>query len=305
MQWFYIRDAQRFGPIGESEFFRLASEGRLSPDDLVWNPSMGEQWVPASTVPGLFSFPVPPALPPAGETSNARLMDQARLALRGQWGTAVGATLVYGLVTNGLNIASEFGDDEWKVLGSLLDLLVAFFIAGPMALGWSRFFLQVARRKRPSLNRLFDGFKLYWKSVGTWAVMGLYILLASIPAILVGVGAVGGMVALRNNPGAPFAAVLFLLLFVAAMVPAMIVSLNYSQAYYILSDHPDLGPVAALARSRSLMYGFRWKYFCLGWRFLGWFLLGLLSCGIGLLWVMPYMMATYAHFYNDIRIDNA
>lgn len=305
MPWFYIQNEQRVGPIEEDELFRLAGEGRLSPDDPVWNPSMGEQWMPASTVPDLFPFPVPPALPVYGATHNRRLMDTARFCLRGQWGTAVGAALLYGLVTNGLSIASEFGDPTWKTFGSILDFLVAVFIAGPMALGWSRFFLLTARRNRPSLNRLFDGFKFYWKTVGTSLLMGLYILLACIPMFLVILGATISLPGLRQNPGFPLAAVFFVLLFAASFIPLILVSLNYSMGFFILSDHPDLGPVTALARSRSLMYGFRWKYACLGARFIGWILLSVLTCGLGLLWVMPYMMTANAHFYDDIRMDPA
>jgi len=53
-----------------------------------------------------------------------------------------------------------------------------------------------------------------------------------------------------------------------------------------------------------MMYGYKWKYFCLGLRFIGWFLLGILSLGIGFLWIMPYMSISFAKFYDDVKANS-
>jgi uncharacterized membrane protein len=57
----------------------------------------------------------------------------------------------------------------------------------------------------------------------------------------------------------------------------------------------------ALRRSQHMMKGMKWKLFCLYLRFTGWIILGVLSCMIGFLWVGPYMAASMALFYDDIR----
>jgi hypothetical protein len=54
MQWYYARDGRPVGPIEERELFERARTGQLSPGDLVWNESMGQEWGPASAVAGLF-----------------------------------------------------------------------------------------------------------------------------------------------------------------------------------------------------------------------------------------------------------
>jgi len=43
------------------------------------------------------------------------------------------------------------------------------------------------------------------------------------------------------------------------------------------------------------------KLFYLGCRFIGWFLLGIVTLGIGLLWVAPYFTASFAIFYEDVK----
>ncbi len=34
--------------------------------------------------------------------------------------------------------------------------------------------------------------------------------------------------------------------------------------------------------------------------FIGWFILGEITCGIGLLWVMPYYNITIGNFYDEL-----
>ena len=83
MQWYYIHDGQRFGPVEEGELIRLASEGQLTPSDLVWNPSMGQEWKPAASVPNLFPMPaVPHKTGIPGSTHNRDLMQLARASLQ-------------------------------------------------------------------------------------------------------------------------------------------------------------------------------------------------------------------------------
>ena len=49
--------------------------------------------------------------------------------------------------------------------------------------------------------------------------------------------------------------------------------------------------------SKELMEGEKWNYFVLGLSFIGWLMLGALCLGIGTLFVMPYIEATFAEVY--------
>ena len=68
MQWYYAVKGQQQGPVEQDELFSLARDGKLKGSDLVWNSTMGNQWVKASTISGLFDHPgaaggaVPPPL---------------------------------------------------------------------------------------------------------------------------------------------------------------------------------------------------------------------------------------------------
>ena len=71
--------------------------------------------------------------------------------------------------------------------------------------------------------------------------------------------------------------------------------------YYIILDNPNLSANEAIAESRKLMYGKKWKLFCLDFSFIGWFLLTILTFGLLSLYVQPYHEAARARFYEDIK----
>ena len=53
IQWWYAREDEQFGPVSAAELRRLASQGGLSPGDLVWREGLAE-WAPAARLKGLF-----------------------------------------------------------------------------------------------------------------------------------------------------------------------------------------------------------------------------------------------------------
>ena len=69
---------------------------------------------------------------------------------------------------------------------------------------------------------------------------------------------------------------------------------------YIMSVNPDIDPMDAISMSRELMRGYKWKLFCLKLSFLGWILLSLLTFGIGLIFLLPYMQTATVAFFDDI-----
>jgi len=70
---------------------------------------------------------------------------------------------------------------------------------------------------------------------------------------------------------------------------------------YILVDNPELSPNEARLKSIEIMRGHKWKYFGLQLSFIGWFLLCILSLGVGFIWLMPYVRTSYAAFYLNLK----
>ena len=69
---------------------------------------------------------------------------------------------------------------------------------------------------------------------------------------------------------------------------------------YILAENPELTATDAIEQSKSMMYGNRFRLFCLQFSFIGWDILATLAFGIGHLCLTPYKQAAYAAFYREV-----
>ena len=84
------------------------------------------------------------------------------------------------------------------------------------------------------------------------------------------------------------------------IIPGIIATYNYALVPYIMAEDPETGAREAMNRSKALMYGNRWRLFCLHFSFIGWDLLSALSMGVGSLWLTPYKSAAFASFYREV-----
>ena len=69
--------------------------------------------------------------------------------------------------------------------------------------------------------------------------------------------------------------------------------------FWIYAEDPDVDTREAFSRSISLARGAKWRLVLMELSFIGWMLLGALTMGIGLLWIMPYMEQSFTNFYMD------
>ena len=97
-----------------------------------------------------------------------------------------------------------------------------------------------------------------------------------------------------------FFTALWSLLFV---IPGIVKSLAYAMTAYILEDYPELSANKAIDLSQEMMKGHKYDLFYLYLSFFGWYLLSMLTLGIGLLWLIPYAQTAQASFYCDVKAE--
>jgi uncharacterized membrane protein len=145
--------------------------------------------------------------------------------------------------------------------------IISLIIGGPMAVGIAIFSLALSRNQDAHIGQIFNGFLNFGTALGAYLLMVLFVLLWSLLLI----------------------------------IPGIIAALSYSMTFYILAEDDSIGAKQALDKSKLMMYGYKWKYFCLLLRFIGWGLLCILTIGIGFLWLIPYIQISTAKFYDDIK----
>ena len=88
------------------------------------------------------------------------------------------------------------------------------------------------------------------------------------------------------------------------IIPGIIKEYSYSMAEFIMTDMIDSGKsmtfTQAITESKKLMNGHKMDFFILRLSFIGWFILCILTYGIGFLWFIPYRNSTYAIFYRKL-----
>lgn len=92
--------------------------------------------------------------------------------------------------------------------------------------------------------------------------------------------------------------VLWTLLFI---IPGIIKGIAYSFTPYILAENPQIKTKEAIRLSMTLTNGKKGDIFVYYLSFFGWFLLGVLTCGIGMFYVIPYFQTTTALLYEELK----
>ena len=200
--------------------------------------------------------------------SRPELKQQAREILRGKWTQPVLAALIVTLVTGFTQGGSQTQSPTFITLGTLVALLIAENLQYGFSVGMLRF----RRGRENTISEMISaGFKEdYGRVLGIMLLATLFIILWCLLLI----------------------------------IPGIIKAYAYTMAPYIAEDNPELGPRECLQRSEAMMYGHKMDLFILHLSYIGWILLGILTLGIGLLWVMPWMEMAQAKFYEELKAEN-
>lgn len=96
--------------------------------------------------------------------------------------------------------------------------------------------------------------------------------------------------------------IIMIALMMLLFVPGII--FNYSSYFTneILSDNPNLKPMEAIKLSKKMVQGNRTELFELELSFIPWFLLCLVTLGLGFIYVLPYVYTTKALYYENFRM---
>lgn len=86
--------------------------------------------------------------------------------------------------------------------------------------------------------------------------------------------------------------------FMLLIIPGIIKAYAYSQMYFIIAEYKDVSVTKAMRISMVITKGHKWDLFVMELSFIGWAFLCCLSCGIGFLWLAPYMNMTKTNAYH-------
>ena len=92
--------------------------------------------------------------------------------------------------------------------------------------------------------------------------------------------------------------------FILLIIPGIILSLMYSQVFYILADDPDIGAIEAFNKSEKMMRGHKWQLFMLNLEAALYILAGIFTLFIWWAWLIPRYSVAIAGFYEELKKEN-
>ena len=192
--------------------------------------------------------------------------NRALSALENKWGNFVAITFVYGFIIGITQVLS--GDKDSPAILHLIGL-VLFILALPLTWGYQTLFLGAVRGGEATAKDMFEGYnkELFSRVLTTTLLYYVYVFLWSM----------------------------------LLLIPGCIKAYSYAMTPYILKDNPEMKNNAAIEESMRMMDGHKLELFLLDLSFIGWALLSLLTCGVGFLWLTPYMNMARVNFYEDLK----
>lgn len=150
------------------------------------------------------------------------------------------------------------------IVGSLASAII---VTPAFALSIYRIYLNLTNDTKPVAADAFCGFDDFWSAFKVNFLVGLFTYLWS-------------------------------LLFI---IPGIVKSISYSMSMYILSENKEKPALECINESKAMTYGYKMDLFVLSLSFIGWILLSVITFGIALIWVVPYMNATFANAYKSLK----
>ena len=197
--------------------------------------------------------------------SRKWLKENAKNQLKNNWGLAIGAIIVSMLISLIPEILIYINPESAII--AILVQIISLIIAGPIAIGQCKLFINLSNNENPKFSDVWFGFGNILKALGVTLLIGIAVSIGTIFFI----------------------------------IPGIIISFMYSQVYYIMAENPDISVLDCLRESARIMKGHKMELFILELSFLGWIILTALTCGIAGLFVLPYYSATLANFYLEIK----
>ena len=206
---------------------------------------------------------------------SSELKLKAKEQLQGKKVNAALMLLVYFVIEFALNmlfsrifpdtrvINNGFEITKQSPVASILNVIITVFFG----LGLTNYYMKLARGEDVSISDIFS--------------KGNLLLKAFVTAILSGLVICGGTLLL--------------------VIPGIILTIAYSMITYIYIDNPEIGIIEVMKKSREMMKGHKWEFFCLCFSFIGWFILCIFTLGLLCFWLLPYLGVTQANFYDSIK----
>ncbi|MBR0164585.1 MAG: DUF975 family protein [Lachnospiraceae bacterium] len=223
--------------------------------------------------------------------TSAQLKAQARTVLLGRYGLTISATVIFLVIyMTVFGFVSPPPDTTLTLIWLEITSVVLRLFSGLFASGLAFLYLNLVYGQPASVGDLFHAFKeMPLKAIALQIVFVLAALAANLPSIIY-----------ELTAGDNYRLLVALILMAAVPVLTFVLTLPFSQVYFLLQDFPERDVPSLLRASARLMNGHKLRLFLLTLSFLPLFLVCVVTLFLPMLWLYSYYEAALAVFYKDL-----
>lgn len=229
--------------------------------------------------------------------SSSSLKSLAKGQLLGKYGTLTGACALHIICVTFATFGVQLFISDASVIGTIMSFAVSFIISlftGLFVFGEAYIYLKLACNQKVAVRDLFYGFsRTPDKILKVQAVLALISTVCNIPNYIFSFST-------TSLFSQPYILLLCVVLLLVGSIINIILSLMFSQCFYLMLDFPQYTAGEVLRQSCRVMRGSKGRLFYIDLSFMPLILLGLCTFGIAFLWILPYYQSTRANFYLDL-----
>ena len=181
----------------------------------------------------------------------------------------------------------------------MLVSLICQFVLVLLWTGYCSFSLRLSRDESFTPGVLLDGFRIWGRvillHVYTSLLKAVWAMVFSLPVSYV-------LTALFMAETIPESMMFTLLMGYVSLV-MLIVSYRYRMAWRVMLDAPEKTIRQIVSEAKAINTTHRGQLFLMDLSFVPWALLCAVTCGVLLIWKLPYIVCTYAHGYRYMLED--
>lgn len=202
--------------------------------------------------------------------TNKEITQKTQETTAGSWNKLAQGSLICVLIIAVPVVATIILAQFFSWYVTLIMAIISFIVFAIMNYGYHSFMQDFVDSTTTKLSTLFSGFS---KSVFKIIILHFVML------VVLAIG------------------------YALFIVPGVLLTLRYSMTLFCLRDDNKLSVFKAMSKSGELMKDNYLRLFKTFFVNVKWLLLGLVTAGVGLLWLLPKYLTTKVIFYEDLKTD--
>ena len=229
---------------------------------------------------------------------SSEYKSRAREMLLGNYSVPISAFILISLITILINLPFIYFNTGTSTMAIVISYVSDFFISlisSVLTVGYSYLILNMTRKKEYKSSDIFYAFKNQPdKFIIASTIISAICFIISLPLTII------ATFDIEIFPTAMSPTIINVGISVITLIFTTYVRLILSQVYFIMIDNPGIAVTEAIKTSGRLMAGNVGRLIYIALSFIPLGILGIMSCYIGFLFVVPYIQATLVFFYLDL-----